>query len=309
MVAVTVRPAQRDEAKLVQTLSAEAYVPAYLPVIGDIPKPAQEDYSERIARGEVFLLQRGETLIGVLVLEMRDDHALIYSVAVKPAEQRKGHARSLLAFAERQALEKGRREIRLYTNPRMLANIRLYRSCGYSEIGRRPHPTRPGELLADMTKHLNEQVAKTSSVVIRPVGIGERAQWERLWRGFQTYHEFAVTDETMEVTWARFHDPAEPMYLLGGYLDGKLSGIVQYVFHRSCTTVGDFCFLHNLFVADEARGHGVGRALIEEVYAAAGRHGASRVLWNVLETNTTARTLYDKVAMRSGFIQYRKDLC
>jgi len=150
---------------------------------------------------------------------------------------------------------------------------------------------------------------KDEKLEIRPVGTGERVEWERLWRAFQAVHQFTVSDETMEVTWRRFHDPGEPMYLLGGYVNGELCGIVQYVFHRSCTTTGDFCFLHNLFVADEARGRGIGRALIETVYAAAERHGASRVLWNVLESNTRARDLYDKIAQRSGFIQYRKDLC
>ena len=145
-------------------------------------------------------------------------------------------------------------------------------------------------------------------VEVRSVGQDERADWEQLWRCFQSFHRFTVSDEAIEVTWERFHDPAEPMFVLGAYVDGQMAGIAQYVFHRSCSTIGDFCFLHNLFVADEARGKGIGRALIEAVYAAAARHGASRVLWNVLESNTAARSLYDKVAERSGFIQYRKAL-
>jgi len=147
-----------------------------------------------------------------------------------------------------------------------------------------------------------------AGVEIRAVGRNERADWEQLWRRFQSFHRFTVSDETIEVTWERFQDPAEPMFLLGAYADGALIGIVQFVFHRSCTTIGDFCLLHNLFVADEARGSGIGRALIEAVYAAATRHGASRVHWNVLESNATARVLYDKVAQRSGFVQYRKSL-
>jgi GNAT superfamily N-acetyltransferase len=159
-----------------------------------------------------------------------------------------------------------------------------------------------------MVKHAGEPNVPAVVVEIRPVGTNERTDWERLWRRFQAFHRFTVSEETMDVTWQRFHDPAEPMFLLGAYLDGELTGIVQYVFHRSCTTIGDFCFLHNLFVADEARGKGIGRALIEAVYAAARQHGASRVLWNVLESNAAARALYDSVAERSGFIQYRKAL-
>jgi GNAT superfamily N-acetyltransferase len=68
----------------------------------------------------------------------------------------------------------------------------------------------------------------------------------------------------------------------------------------------DDCYLQDLFVADDARGSGVGRVLIEHVYADARRRGASRVYWLTHEFNHNARQLYDRVADRSGFIHYRK---
>jgi GNAT superfamily N-acetyltransferase len=71
---------------------------------------------------------------------------------------------------------------------------------------------------------------------------------------------------TMDETWRRIHDAAEPMFALGAYVDGKLLGIVQYLFHRSFWTTGDYCYLQDLFVAKETRGLGLGRALIEAVY-------------------------------------------
>ena len=75
--------------------------------------------------------------------------------------------------------------------------------------------------------------------------------------------------------------------------------------HRSTWTPGDYCYLQDLFTAEEERGAGIGRALIEAVYERAAAAGASRVYWLTHETNQTARALYDKVASRSGFIQYR----
>jgi GNAT superfamily N-acetyltransferase len=96
------------------------------------------------------------------------------------------------------------------------------------------------------------------------------------------------------------------MWLLGGYLDGTLLGIVHYLYHRSCWTISDYCYLQDLFVAEPARGRGVGRALIEAVYGEARAAGASRVYWLTHETNASARALYDTLADRPGFIQYRK---
>ena len=89
-------------------------------------------------------------------------------------------------------------------------------------------------------------------------------------------------------------------------VDGKLLGIVHYLYHRSCWTVGDYCYLQDLFVAEGARKLGLGRALIEAVYREARAAGASRVYWTTHETNATARALYDTLADRPGFIQYRK---
>ncbi|HWV54981.1 GNAT family N-acetyltransferase [Pseudorhodoplanes sp.] len=145
-----------------------------------------------------------------------------------------------------------------------------------------------------------------SDLLIRPPGPDERSAWEPLWQGYLTFYESRVPPETTDVLWQRLHDPAEPMFVLGAYSGGRLIGIVHYLFHRSCWTIGDYCYLQDLFVVKEARGLGAGRALIEAVEQAARAHGASRVHWLTQEDNHTARALYDKLADRSGFIQYRK---
>jgi len=145
-----------------------------------------------------------------------------------------------------------------------------------------------------------------SDVVIRPVGADERADWEPLWKGYLDFYKTALPTATYDTTWARLHDRAEPMWLLGAYVDGRLKGIVHYLYHRSCWTVGDYCYLQDLFVAEDARKLGLGRALIEAVYDRARADGASRVHWLTHETNATARSLYDQLADRPGFIQYRK---
>jgi GNAT superfamily N-acetyltransferase len=141
---------------------------------------------------------------------------------------------------------------------------------------------------------------------IRPVGIEERAAWEPLWKGYLDFYKTSVPNEVYDTTWVRLHDPAEPMGLLGAYVDGRLLGIVHFIYHRSCWTVGNYCYLQDLFVAEDARKLGLGRALIEAVYKEARAAGASRVHWLTHETNTTARALYDTLADRPGFIQYRK---
>jgi GNAT superfamily N-acetyltransferase len=145
-----------------------------------------------------------------------------------------------------------------------------------------------------------------AAIEVRAVGRDERAAWEPLWKGYLDFYKATVTREVYDTTWTRLHDPNEPMWLLGAYTGGKLRGIVHYLYHRSCWTVGDYCYLQDLFVARDARKLGLGRALIEAVYREARAAGASRVYWLTHETNATARALYDTLADRPGFIQYRK---
>ncbi len=147
-----------------------------------------------------------------------------------------------------------------------------------------------------------------SAHAIRMFGPADFDAWVPLWRGYQEFYQVDLPLETSRVTWQRLLDANEPMH--GAFaLDGaRIVGFVHYIEHRSCWTVADYCYLQDLFVAPDVRGGGHGRRLIEHVYAEAARLGCSRVWWLTQETNATARLLYDRIAERSGFIQYRKIL-
>lgn len=141
---------------------------------------------------------------------------------------------------------------------------------------------------------------------IRPLTAADHAAWLPLWQGYQRFYQAEIPAETSAVTWQRFLDPAEPMHAALAWQDGVAVGLVHFIYHRSCWTIGDYCYLQDLYVAENTRGAGIGRALIEYVYATARDAGASRVHWLTQETNYTGRQLYDRIADRSGFIQYRK---
>jgi GNAT superfamily N-acetyltransferase len=147
-------------------------------------------------------------------------------------------------------------------------------------------------------------------LLIRPVARGDHAQWLPLWDGYNAFYErvgpTALDPAVTAMTWERFFDAYEPVHALVAEADGRLLGLVHYLFHRSTTAIAPLCYLQDLFTSAQARGKGVGRALIEAVYDAARQAGCPRVYWQTHETNATARRLYDAVAEDSGFIVYRK---
>ena len=149
-------------------------------------------------------------------------------------------------------------------------------------------------------------------VVIRPIERCDFAAWSILWDGYNAFYgrrgATALAPEITQMTWSRFFDAYEPMHAMVAEKNGELLGLVHSIFHRNTIMLSPTCYLQDLFTSTAARGKGVGRALIEAVYAHAKTAGATRVYWQTHETNQTAMALYDKIAARSGFVVYAKNL-
>jgi len=145
---------------------------------------------------------------------------------------------------------------------------------------------------------------------VRPATRDDYDRWLPLWHGYNAFYgrsgDTALAPEITAATWDRFFDPYEPMFALVAEQGGVLLGLTHYLLHRSTTSLLPSLYLQDLFTTTEARGKGVGRALIEAVYGAARAQGLPRVYWQTHETNETAMTLYDRIAEKSGFLVYRK---
>ncbi len=142
---------------------------------------------------------------------------------------------------------------------------------------------------------------------VRTLLPADRPHWDALWRGYLKFYRTALPEAVSDLTWYRLIDPEAPIRgFCAARDDGLLLGIVHYLFHPVTWATGPRCYLEDLFTAPDARGQGVGRALIEAVYAAADQRGADQVYWLTQAGNATARRLYDRVATATEFIKYRR---
>jgi len=141
--------------------------------------------------------------------------------------------------------------------------------------------------------------------MVRAIRRGDRERWVPLWRAYLDFYRAQWSLEVANATWARIFDPLEPVHAVVAERNGELIGFSHYLFQRSTWLLNPQCYLQDLYVGEDKRGRGVGRALIGAVAGAAKEAGAARVFWNTHETNAVARRLYDAVAERTGFIQYR----
>ena len=148
-----------------------------------------------------------------------------------------------------------------------------------------------------------------SALTIRPLQAEDRSDWARLWTGYLDNYQTSVPQAVYDSTFARLlgDDPQEFNGLLA-LLDGRPVGLVHYLFHRHCWKIENVCYLQDLYADAAVRGQGIGRALIEAVYAAADANGTPAVYWLTQDFNETARRLYDRIAQVTPFIRYNRKL-
>jgi GNAT superfamily N-acetyltransferase len=147
---------------------------------------------------------------------------------------------------------------------------------------------------------------------VRPIERTDYEGWRPLWDGYNAFYgragETALPEAITAATWERFFSPDEPVGAFVAERQGRVAGLVHYLFHRSTTRLHDVCYLQDLFTVEALRGKGIGRRLIVAVYEAARRAGCTRVYWHTQTFNARGRALYDKVAEHRGFIMYSHDL-
>lgn len=148
--------------------------------------------------------------------------------------------------------------------------------------------------------------------LVRPVRPDDYPQWRPLWDGYNAFYgrsgPTALDERITARTWQRFFDANEPVHAFVAEREGRVVGLVHYLFHRSTSRLADVCYLQDLFTEPACRGQGVGRALIQRVIDTAREAGNSRVYWTTQATNAAGRALYDQVAEHRGFIVYTHEL-
>lgn len=143
--------------------------------------------------------------------------------------------------------------------------------------------------------------------IIRPLGSQDQADRRRLWTAYLEFYQTTVPEAVYASSFARIlgSDPRDFSGLIAS-VDGQAVGLAHFLFHRHGWKIEETCYLQDLYVDPAARGAGLGRALIEAVYAAADAAGAPSVYWLTQDFNLPARQLYDRVGKATPFIRYNR---
>jgi GNAT superfamily N-acetyltransferase len=140
---------------------------------------------------------------------------------------------------------------------------------------------------------------------VRALLASDASAWRRLWSGYNAFYEVDVPDDVTASTLRRLLDPASALLGRVAELDGKVVGFTASVLHDGTWTTAPICYLEDLFVDPEARGGGIGRALVQDLVELGRARGWSHIYWHTRFNNSAARRLYDTFAQADDFVRYR----
>ena len=146
------------------------------------------------------------------------------------------------------------------------------------------------------------------SVRVRRLAEKDKEAWLPLFKGYIAFYKATVADDVIEKTWQRLMSAPPDFHIALVAVDAADNpvGLAHILFHRSTWSPTHYCYLEDLFVDPQQRLKGVGRALIDATYKEADARGCTRTYWATQEFNYRARALYDQLATKSPFVQYRR---
>lgn len=144
-------------------------------------------------------------------------------------------------------------------------------------------------------------------IILQELAEIKHEQWYELWRAYQKFYQADIPEMVSQNTWDKLTCADAPhIYGFAALMDHQPVGMVHVIEHDSCWTVKPYAYLQDLYTHEEYRGQGVARQLIQHVYDyAVQRRKCDRVYWLTQQNNENAQKLYDQVAKKTGFIQYR----
>ena len=150
---------------------------------------------------------------------------------------------------------------------------------------------------------------ETSSYRIERAGVVDLPVLMPMMRAYCDFYEVDPRDDRLvALSRALIDDPSEGEQLILRDEDGTPLGFATVYWTWQTLDAARIGVLNDLYTVPEARGKGVGRALIEHCRGLCRKRGAAKLVWETAPDNETAQRLYDGIgAESSSWLAYEID--
>lgn len=150
--------------------------------------------------------------------------------------------------------------------------------------------------------------APSGSVTVRAIEARDEARWRELFTAYGEFYETAFDDAVLDGVWAWLMDAQHPLFCLVAELETGVVGFAHVREQPDTFTAGPGWFLDDLYTEPEARGSGAGTALIAAIEQHARARGGGTVRWITALDNERAQRVYDRLATRTTWVTYEKEV-
>lgn len=141
-------------------------------------------------------------------------------------------------------------------------------------------------------------------IEVRDATQADETAWRRLWAAYLVFYKTTLSDHLTSRTWNRALEPTSLILARIAERDGEIVGFAMAVLHDGTWVDAPICYLEDLFVDPQARGVGIGRALLDDLVRLGRDRGWSRLYWNTAADNP-ARRLYDRFTSAERTVRYQ----
>ena len=129
-----------------------------------------------------------------------------------------------------------------------------------------------------------------------------------MFESYCRFYETELDDAKALIVWNWLRDEHNPLQAALAVDEGGTPvGLAHFRQVPSTLTATNGLYLDDLYVVEEHRGNGTGRALIAFVHARAAEIGHAGVAWITAADNEPAQRLYDTLATRTSWVTYEMD--
>ena len=145
-------------------------------------------------------------------------------------------------------------------------------------------------------------------IIIRQINSKDFDKWRSVYHYYAEHYEVSLTEAGIKTTWNWLMDDKQTLRGIVAENKNNIIGIAHYRAMPSPLRGKYIGFLDDIIIIPEKRGTGIGKQLLDKIKEIGIKEKWSIVRWITKDDNYQARTLYDKVAVKSDWNMYEMDL-
>ncbi len=149
---------------------------------------------------------------------------------------------------------------------------------------------------------------RSTALVVRPVAASDSARWRELFAAYGAFYGTALSPDVLDGVWDWLMDDAHPVHALVAEKGGTVIGFAHVRDQPDTFTARPSWFLDDLFTDPSSRGSGAATALLGAIEEHARAEGGGTLRWITSADNATAQRLYDRVATRTQWVVYEREV-